>query len=70
MKKYDNFGCSLNFYSEYEPKHGTEKTTIIYLLEGTVWITLADSKFKMQKDDLILVNYGQDFMWHQEGDNA
>ena len=68
MKKYDNFGCSLNFYSEYEPKHGTEKTTIIYLLEGTVWITLADSKFKMQKDDLILVNYGQDFMWHQEGD--
>ena len=68
MNKNENFGCSLNFYNDYGSRQNINKITIIYLLEGTAQITVADDKYKMKKDDLILINYGQSFMWQQEAD--
>ncbi len=68
MNDNKDFGCSLEFFNNYGLTHEASRTELIYLLEGNARITVSDNSYRMKKDDLILVNYGQNYSWQQEKD--
>lgn len=60
-----DFGVTLNFYrAQRHERHSHSDIELAYVLEGNIEIGINEDKYRLQKDDLLVVNSGYTHFWN------
>lgn len=64
-----DFGVTLNFYNaQRHERHSHSDIELAYVLEGNIEIGINEDKYRLQKDDLLVINSGYQHFWNTCGE--